>query len=76
VAILREAMLQDRGAFDWRREPYEFESERLAIDLLLGRPELRPMIEAGASVEEMELAWADGLAEFVALRETHLLYRE
>jgi uncharacterized protein YbbC (DUF1343 family) len=74
LAVLREAMLLDRVAFDWRREPYEFEHDRLAIDLLLGRPDLRPMLESGASVGEMEAAWSDGLSGFVELRNRFLLY--
>jgi len=33
------------GQFDWRREPYEFETHRLAIDLLLGDSSLRHLLE-------------------------------
>jgi uncharacterized protein YbbC (DUF1343 family) len=74
LALIRAARTQDRAAFDWRREPYEFESDRLAIDLLLGRHDLRPMLEGGASVGEMEAVWAAGLAAFRELRDRHLLY--
>jgi uncharacterized protein YbbC (DUF1343 family) len=74
LAVVREAMLQDRESFDWRREAYEFETERLAIDLLLGRPDLRPMLEGGASVEELEKTGSRELAAFVELRERFLLY--
>jgi len=74
LAVIREAMLLDRAAFDWRREPYEFEDDRLAIDLLLGRPDLRPMLESGASVGEMEAAWSGELSDFVRRRESFLLY--
>jgi len=76
LAIVREAMRQDRESFDWRREAYEFETDRLAIDLLLGRPDLRPMLESGASVEEMEGVWSEELAAFLELRERFLLYAD
>jgi beta-N-acetylhexosaminidase len=76
LAVVREAMRQERESFDWRREAYEFESDRLAIDLLLGRPDLRPMLESGASVEEMEKAWSAELAAFLELRERFLLYAD
>ena len=74
LAVIQEAMRQDRESFDWRREAYEFETERLAIDLLLGRPDLRPMLEGGASVEELEKTGSEELAAFVELRERFLLY--
>jgi len=74
LALLREARLQDPGAFRWRSEPYEFEESRLAIDLLLGRADLRPMIERGASVDEMVRNWLPGLASFDERRRAFLRY--
>ncbi|MBL4818804.1 MAG: DUF1343 domain-containing protein [Deltaproteobacteria bacterium] len=37
--------------FDWRREPYEFVSDRLAIDLLFGSDEPRKLLESGAGAD-------------------------
>jgi len=74
LVLVREARRLEPGAFDWRRERYEFVDDRLAIDLLLGRADLRPMLEAGASLAEMESVWAPGLASFLADRERALLY--
>ena len=36
-------------AFDWRREVYEFEGDKLAIDLLFGGSEIREAIESRES---------------------------
>jgi uncharacterized protein YbbC (DUF1343 family) len=74
LTILVEARRQAPERFDWRREPYEFETTRLAIDLLLGRFELRPLLEAGASLAEMERLWQAELAEFGEARKAFLLY--
>lgn len=74
LAVLREARALDPASFDWRRSVYEFESDRLAIDLLLGRPDLRPMIEGGAAVAEMEAAWRHDLEAFRMLRRRYLIY--
>ena len=74
LALVREVIRQDPDTFDWRREPYEFEPERLAIDLLLGRTELRPMLEAMASLEEMEARWSQELSDFMQLRQRFLDY--
>jgi len=74
LVLLREARRLAPDLFDWRRERYEFVDDRLAIDLLLGRSDLRPMLEAGASLAEMEAAWAPGLARFLVNRDRALLY--
>jgi uncharacterized protein YbbC (DUF1343 family) len=74
LALLREARLQDPGAFDWRREVYEFVADRLAIDLLLGKAGLREGIESGASVPELEASWRDDLARFDPTRRRFLIY--
>src|SRR5262249_45729361 len=60
LVLLREARKLAPDMFDWRRETYEFVSDRLAIDLLLGRGDLRGMLESGASLSEMEGSWAKG----------------
>ncbi len=74
IALIREARRLAGDAFDWRREAYEFETERLAIDLLLGRHELRPMLESDASLKEIEASWQPALEAFAAQRTPHLLY--
>ncbi len=74
LAVIREARRLAPDLFGWRRERYEFVEDRLAIDLLLGRSDLRPMLEAGASIAEMESTWADDLRRFTRLRERFLSY--
>ncbi|GAB4250192.1 exo-beta-N-acetylmuramidase NamZ family protein [Deferrisoma sp.] len=53
-------LASDRG-FGWRPPPYEYETERLPIHLLLGSERLREAIEAGADPREMESGWAEDL---------------
>lgn len=58
----------------WRTEPYEFVSDRLAIDLLCGGPEIREAIDAGADIDAL---WAEGEASrggFDAARAKALIY--
>jgi uncharacterized protein YbbC (DUF1343 family) len=76
LVLVREARRLAPDLFDWRRERYEFVSDRLAIDLLLGRADLRSMLEEGAPLAAMESAWAEDLAAFSALRRSYLLYPE
>jgi len=74
LAVIREARRQDPSRFRWREEAYEFEKERLAIDLLLGRSDLRPMLEDGAPIGAMARRWEADLAAFRELRRRYLLY--
>ncbi len=76
LVLVREARRLAPESFDWRREPYEFERGRLAIDLLLGRADIRPMLEACAPLGEMEPLWARDLEAFRELRGKFLLYQE
>ena len=57
----------------WRTEPYEFVSDRLAIDLLYGNPKLRETIFTDSfslpALEERE-----ELSAFLPLRQEYLIY--
>ena len=74
LVLLREVLRAAPGDFAWRTEAYEFERDRLAIDLLLGIAGLRPMLEAAAPLAEMRASWSDALAEFRERRRRWLLY--
>jgi uncharacterized protein YbbC (DUF1343 family) len=71
VAAIRD-LAGDR--FDWRREPYEFVADRLAIDLLFGSPRERLALEGGKAVAEIAAAWEAEEAEFRRRRQRHLIY--
>lgn len=53
VAIIQAAYTLP--GFDWRREVYEFVSDRLAIDLLFGDDSPRKALEKGATVDDVAL---------------------
>jgi uncharacterized protein YbbC (DUF1343 family) len=74
VALLRalRALWPDR--FQWRREAYEFVTDRPAIDLLAGGEWLRRGVDGGASLEQLTTGWEQQQAAFAARRRPHLLY--
>lgn len=74
LAFLCAARAQDPGRFRWREEPYEFVSDRPAIDLLAGGPGWREAIEAGVPPAEIAAAWRDAERGFLRDREPFLLY--
>jgi uncharacterized protein YbbC (DUF1343 family) len=61
-------------AFDWRRDPYEFERDRPAIDLLAGGSWLRERVAEGKDPAGAQPEWEEELREFRMLRERFLLY--
>ncbi|MFB3853527.1 MAG: exo-beta-N-acetylmuramidase NamZ domain-containing protein [Vicinamibacterales bacterium] len=74
VAVMREMYAQDPEHFGWRQPPYEYEYEKLAIDILAGSDALRRQIESGTPATEIARSWEDRLAAFSATRERFLLY--
>ncbi len=60
--------------FDWRRETYEFVSDRLAIDLLFGSDRERLALEPGKSAAEIARAWEPEEAAFRQQRQEFLIY--
>ncbi len=63
-------------SFAWRREPYEFEGERPAIDLLCGDDAFRRALEGEGSVEHWLATWRDDEDAFRQERRGFLLYPE
>jgi hypothetical protein len=60
----------------WRTEAYEFVTDRPAIDLLCGGPELRAAIDEGIEIDEVLAREARGAAEFDGQRRTVWLYEK
>ncbi|MCX5889256.1 MAG: DUF1343 domain-containing protein [Deltaproteobacteria bacterium] len=64
------------GQFAWRQPPYEYETERLPIDLLTGDAGIRLGLEQGRSAAELEDSWQEDLSGFLEARREFLLYPE
>jgi uncharacterized protein YbbC (DUF1343 family) len=60
--------------FHWKEPPYEYVYDRNPFDVIAGTSSIRQAIEAGGSTDELEASWGDGLAEFMRVRQRHLLY--
>jgi uncharacterized protein YbbC (DUF1343 family) len=50
--------------FDWRPPPYEYEVQKLPIDVLAGGPAFREAIEGGVSPYDLAATWEPELAAF------------
>ncbi len=74
IAILNQIRRLSPGEFAWRQPPYEYELERLPIDILAGSPAMREGIEAGRSTPEIADAGNAEGRSFAQVRENFLLY--
>ncbi|WP_417916661.1 exo-beta-N-acetylmuramidase NamZ domain-containing protein [Candidatus Electronema sp. JC] len=62
--------------FAWKQPPYEYEYEKLPIDLILGDRAVREAVENGADMIGLERSWQEELAAFDARRRAVFLYPE
>jgi uncharacterized protein YbbC (DUF1343 family) len=74
VAILAAIRSLDADGFCWRPPPYEYEHDKLPIDILAGSSDLRDQLEVRVAPEEIARSWEPSVAEFVDLRRRFLLY--
>lgn len=71
TALLRTVM--EFSGFDWRREAYEYVSDRLAIDLLFGDDNPRKMLEKGARTHDV-MAYLSQDASRIEARRNEVIY--
>ena len=74
LAILQAIMLLNPKDFQYKKPPYEYEYERLPMDLILGDKKIRKSLEQGESVLYLENSWQKNLADFDKLRQEVFLY--
>lgn len=74
VALVGTFRAGDTSRFEWREPPYEYEDEKLPIDILAGSSELREQIDAGMPAREIARSWQAAVAEFENVRRRFLLY--
>jgi uncharacterized protein YbbC (DUF1343 family) len=75
VAIIKAIHDLYPDNFQWKQPPYEYETEKMPIDILAGTDRLRNDIENGASLNKMEEWWSEECSEFNRLiRRNYLIY--
>ena len=74
AALLDAFRASDPSQFAWKNPPYEYEHDKLPIDVLAGSSGLREQVEAGMSAADIARSWEAPVAEFRKIRERYLLY--
>ena len=74
VALIAMFHQVDPARFAWRQPPYEYEHDKMPIDILAGAATLRGQIESGTSARDIAASWKKDEESFRKLREPYLLY--
>ena len=74
VSLLRECYGSAPDRFQWRDPPYEYEHDKMPIDILAGSPTLRQQIDSQVPLADIVASWRSGIAEFEEIRRNYLLY--
>jgi uncharacterized protein YbbC (DUF1343 family) len=75
VAVMQEAVKQSGGAFKWNDPPYEYEYEKLPIDILAGNDWLRKDVEELTPLNQIRQRFLEECHEFDPVRNGALLYK-
>ena len=63
-------------SFAWRQPPYEYEYEKLPIEILCGGRKVPGLIERGAAPAEIRESWREDVGSFRRQRAPYLLYED
>ena len=75
VAILKAVRELYPEQFRWKEPPYEYETQKMPIDILAGTDRLRRDIEEGEDIKNMEAWWSSEAKTFEKTRRKYLLYK-
>ncbi|MCL5406537.1 MAG: DUF1343 domain-containing protein [Deltaproteobacteria bacterium] len=76
LSILRALCMTHPESFRWLDPPYEYEMEKLPIDILIGSRTIRQRVEQGQSIGDTESGWEHDLEKYRQMRKPLLLYPE
>ena len=75
VAILKVIHDLYPDQFAWKNPPYEYEEEKMPIDILAGNDKLRTTIDQGKDISQLEISWQDECKNFNnQVRKQFLIY--
>jgi uncharacterized protein YbbC (DUF1343 family) len=74
LAIIQEVMQAWPDQFSFLPPPYEYEFEKLPIDIITGEEAIRKGLEEGRDLDELEQSWQEEIKGFQARRKQYLIY--
>lgn len=74
IALLRTLIHLYPDDFAYKQPPYEYEFEKLPMDLILGDRKVRLALEDGVDIIDLEQSWTEELNKFEEQRHSVFLY--
>lgn len=74
MAILSEIKKAYPEEFRWKDPPYEYEYEKLPINILSGTNQIKKMIDSNSPLNEFEKLMQEDCSHFESIRAKYLLY--
>ena len=74
LQILQSVIFHHENRFEWKPPPYEYEFNRMPIDLIMGDRDIRQRLEAFEPIGQIEASWQADLDQFKTVRRSYLLY--
>ena len=75
LGILRAVMRLYPDDFKWKKPPYEYEFEKLPIDLITGDRRIRDGLEKNDTIEALRSQWQPGLDGYIHKSRSFHLYK-
>lgn len=74
LELVQSIIRHHKDAFEWKMPPYEYEHERLPIDLITGDSKIRRDLDGLREITDMALEWQDDIETFRELSRKYHLY--
>jgi uncharacterized protein YbbC (DUF1343 family) len=76
IAVLKASYDLYPKYFSWKQPPYEYEYQKMPIDILTGTDRIRKDVEEGEKLDRMEEWWDEQCLEFdKKFRKRYLIYK-
>jgi uncharacterized protein YbbC (DUF1343 family) len=72
--LIRAVMSNHAERFEWKSPPYEYELDRMPIDLIIGDRGIRERLENLDPIDEIEADWQEELNRFIEISKEFQLY--
>ena len=74
LILLQTVLLSHKNQFQWKPPPYEYEFNRLPIDLIIGDQSIRQRLENADSIDHIAMCWQQETDEFKEISKKYHLY--
>jgi uncharacterized protein YbbC (DUF1343 family) len=72
--LLQAIIFHHNNQFQWKSPPYEYEWEKLPMDMILGNQNIRRQIENIDDIESIRKGWESELNDFLLSARKFYLY--